>query len=116
MKKSILITAFMLILLNVLLGLAITSYGKVPMTLNCIVIVANALLLSGVSSMQLHDGFRYSLYCLFSIATVVEFIICLFSPDRFNDNWALITIIVMLVIEVVLLLAASGISKNISKD
>lgn len=114
MKQSIIIVALVLLVLNVLLGVSITSYNTTAMILNSIVIVANALLMIGVSSLQLHDGFRYSLYCLFSIATGVEFIIGLFSPDRFNDNGALITNVVLLVIEVILLLAANMTSKNVS--
>lgn len=114
MKQSIIIVALVLLVLNVLLGVSITSYNTTAMILNSIVIVANALLMLGVSSLHLHDGFRYSLYCLFSIATVVEFIIGLFSPDRFNDNGALITNVVLLVIEVILLLAANMTSKNVS--
>lgn len=114
MKQSIIIVALVLLVVNVLLGMSLTSYNTTAMILNSVVIVANALLMIGVSSLQLHDGFRYSLYCLFSIATVVEFIIGLFSPDHFNDNGALIANVVLLVIEVILLLAANMTSKNVS--
>ncbi len=114
MKQSIIIVALVLLVVNALLGVAITSYNTTAMILNSIVIVANALLMLGVSSLHLHDGFRYSLYCLFSIATVVEFIIGMFSPDHFNDNGALIINVVLLAIEIILLLAANVTSKNVS--
>ena len=83
------------------------------MGLNCAVIVAHIGLLCSVSAIQLKDGFRYSLNCLFTGMGFIEFILGLFSPDRFEDNGFLVFVLFMLLLEAMLLLGANYITKTV---
>lgn len=83
------------------------------MGLNCVIIAAHIGLLSVVSALQLKDGFRYSLNCLFIGIGFVEFILGLFAPERFEDNGFLVLVIFTFLLEVALLLGANYISKTV---
>ncbi len=113
MKNLTLITGLLLLFINVMLGLTLSSYSTFSMGLNSAIIAVHIGLLCAVSAIQLKDGFRYSLNCLFTGMGFVEFILDLFSPDRFEDNGFLVFVLFMLLLEVVLLLGADYISKTI---
>ena len=113
MKNLTLIIGVLILIVNVLLGLILSSYSTFSMGLNSAIIAAHIGLLCGVSTMQLKDGFRYSLNCLFTGLGFVEFILGLFSPDRFEDNGFLVFVLFMLLLEVVLLLGGNFICKSI---
>lgn len=113
MRNLTLIIGLLLLIINVMLGLILSSYSTFNMGLNSAVIAAHIGLLCAVSAIQLKDGFRYSLNCLFIGMGFVEFILGLFAPERFEDNGFLVFVLFMLLLEVVLLLGANYISKTV---
>lgn len=74
------------------------------------VVILSTLLLQALSLIKLKDAFRYSLNILFSIAAFVEIILGIVSKDSIENNIALFAIILLIVIEIILLLAAKSIS------
>ena len=113
MKNLTLIIGGLLLVVNLLLGLILSSYPAFNVGLNCVVIAVHVALLCAVSSMQLKDGFRVSLNCLFTGMGFVGYLVGLFSPSQLEDNGGVIFLLVMLVLEVVLLLGGNFISKTV---
>ena len=101
MKNLTLIIGVLILIVNVLLGLILSSYSTFSMGLNSAIIATHIGLLCGVSN------------CLFTGMGFVEFILGFFSPDRFEDNGFLVFVLFMLLLEVVLLLGGNYISKTI---
>ncbi len=113
MKNLTVIIAVILIVVNFLLGLMLSSYESFNVWMNFAVIVFNTILISMLSSLRIKDGFRYALGVLFPIFGFVEFLCIAFSKPQFEDNGAAIFVLFLWVLQVILLLAANRVSKTI---
>ena len=113
MKNITLIIGIILLVANLLFGSILSVYPTFNMWLNCGVIAATTALLYILKSIQLKDGFYISLSMLFGIFGFVAFILGLFAPQRYTDNWYLIAIILIGVFEAILLTITHIISKTI---
>jgi hypothetical protein len=82
------------------------------MLLNCGVIIATTVLLYAVGQIALKDGFKISLSFLFSILGFIVFILGLFAPQRYEDNSALMAILLIVMFEAIVLTITYIISKN----
>ena len=98
MKKGLYVFGAILFVANVLIGLIATSYE----TFNWV--------LSSVSS-SLKDAFKISLSFLFSFLGLVEYILAIVAPSQFADNWYLIVIIGLIVIESLFIIASNKASE-----
>ena len=110
-----LITGIILLVANVLFGSILSAYPTFNMGLNCGVIVATTVLLYVLKFIRLKDGYYISLYMLFGILGFIEFILGLFSPQQYTDNWYLIAIILIVAFEAIILTIISITSKSIKK-
>jgi len=113
MKNLTFIIGLMLILLNLLFGLILSSYATFNMVANCVVIAVNVLLIWLVGSIQLKDGFRISLSVLFPLFAIVEFMSIAFSRPQLEDNGAVIFVLLAIMLQVILLLGTNYVSKTI---
>ena len=113
MKNLTFIIGLMLILLNLLFGLILSSYANFNMVANCVVIAVNVLLIWLVGSIQLKDGFRISLNVLFPLFAIVEFLSIAFSRPQMEDNGAVIFVLLAIMLQVILLLGTNHVSKTI---
>jgi len=113
MKSTSLIIGGILLVLNLLIGMIISSYETFHVVTNSGIIIVNTALLLVLGTLNVKDGFRYSLNCLFIGMGFVEFILGLFAPERFEDNGFLVFVLFMLLLEVMLLLGSNYISKMI---
>lgn len=102
MKKIILISACLALVLNLLLGLLLSCYEYFNMGVNCCIIVINAILLLSLFHFNMRDAFRISLSFLLSLLAFVEFILGGLMPQQLQDNGYLISLIVLLFIEITL--------------
>lgn len=112
MKKLSIILGVIMLLLNIVLGMMFTCYDTFNCVLNCAVIIVETVLLYLVSQITLKDGFRVSLYYLVPLFSFVEFICGLFSSEQFSDNWFLITILLIFVLQIIILTISNYLSKN----
>jgi hypothetical protein len=112
MKNITLIIGIILFLANLLFGLILSAYPTFNMGLNCGVIAATTALLYTLRVITLKDGFYISLSMLFGMFGFIEFILGLFAPQQFENNWYLIAIILIVVIEAVILTVTHIVSKN----
>lgn len=112
MKTISIIIGSILLLLNVLLGLMLSSYSTFNCALNSGIIILSVIMLCVVSSLKLSDGFRVSFNCLFPVFTLIELICGFLAAERFNDNYYLIAIILLVLLQVVMLVSAGYLSTN----
>jgi tellurite resistance protein TehA-like permease len=113
MKTVILITGLILFITNLLFSSIIHVYPIFNVGLNCGVIVVTTLLLYIVNHIRLKDGFRTSLFMLFCIFGLVEFILGLIAPQHYKGNWYLIVIIFIVAVESIILVITNIVSKKI---
>lgn len=115
MTKAIVCISALLIALNLILGVIVSSYGWFNITVSSFVILLTAVycLLANLPSVR--GGFKVSLSLIYPLAGLIQFFIALFMPIQFTDNWGLITILLIAGIEAVLLISALLTSKAVKQ-
>ena len=113
MKQSIILIGSILVIVNLLLGLIISAYGCVNLVASTVILVLTAVVLLLVNGrMSLKDGYVVSLNILIPIIGLIQYIIAVFMPSRFSNNWGMIALLVLIAIEAILLVATNSISKK----
>jgi len=114
MKNITLIVGIILLVTNLLFGSILSFYPSFNMWLNCGVIAATTALLLILRSIEMKDGYFIPLSMLFSTFGFIEFILGLFAPERYTNNWYLIIIILIVAFQAILLTITHIISKTIN--
>lgn len=114
MKNIIFIIGSALLVLNLLLGLVISAYHPFNMWMNCIVVIINIILVYLASIVKLKDAFRISMLLLFPILGFVEFLCGFFVAPKWEDNFLIVLVLIMLFVQTLLLTAANYVSKKIN--
>lgn len=112
MKNITLITGLILLLTNILIGLVLSAYQPFNIVVSSIVIIATTALIYSMRCMTLKDAFYISLTGIFGIVGIIAFVLGLFAPQRFADNWYLIVIFLLIAFEAIMLLIAHKTSKT----
>ena len=86
MKRLIILTTIILLLVNAILGLVITAYQSTNVFLNSAVILLSGIALWGVLSTNLKDAFKISLTSLFALIGVIEYILGFFGPAEWSKT------------------------------
>ena len=115
MNKMILNLGFLLLFLNTIVGLMLSNYSTFNWIAADAVILINLLLTYEVSKSNRRDGFKISLTIFYSFLTLVMIILAIISPNRLNDNYYLIVIMVILFIEFALLFVTGSMKSFNSK-
>ena len=111
MKKSIILIGAILAVVNLLLGLIISTYDYFNLAISTIVIVLTAIILLAINvRLRLKDGYKVSLNIIIPIIGIAQYLFALFMPNHITDNWEFIAIILFSVIEVILCIAANSVS------
>lgn len=113
MKKAILITSAILLALNLIFGLVLSSYDWFSVAVSSGIIILTVSLCLLADRAVIKDGFKVSLLILFSIIGLIQYILAVFMPSAFTDNWIFIAIIVLFGIEAIMLTGASIVSDKI---
>lgn len=104
MKKSVtIITTIILSIVNFLvLRYLVSDVSQLSVYLSTASIAVNGILclLAKLSSMS--DGFKVSLPFLFSFTAFVEYIISFLAQEEVHNNWAVISVIVLVTIELLI--------------
>jgi hypothetical protein len=111
MKNFFLITGIILFVANLLFGSILSFYPIFNMLVNCGVIAATTALIYALTVTKLQDGFRIPLTIIFSILGFVEFLLGLFAPQQYENNWFLIVIVLFVVFETIVFVLCNKISK-----
>ena len=100
MSKLTLIVGSLLLFVNTLLGLIISSYLPLNWVAVDIVVLINILLIYKISISQMNDGFKVSLSFIFAFLGIISSVLAVLSPDKWKDNYYLIGYILILLIEI----------------
>lgn len=104
MKRLIILTTIILLVVNGVFGLILTAYQSTNVYLNSAVILLSGIVLWVVSSTNLKDAFKISLTSLFAVVGGIEYILAFFAPSEWSNNWFAIIVIAILAIEIILVL------------
>lgn len=113
MKKTILYIGILTLVLNVAIGLLLSAYPLFNMVLNSIVIVIDTMLIWLSSGNGQRTAFAVTLSFLYSFLGIIQLVLGVLSPTKVADNWMLITIIALFVLECALLIITRTISKKV---
>lgn len=108
MSKLILILGSLLLSVNTLFGLIISSYLPLNWVAVDVVFLINMLLLYKISTSQMNNGYKVSLSFIFPFLGIISTILAVLSPDKFKDNYCLVGYVFILFIEVVFYLLATN--------
>ena len=112
MKRLIILTTVILLVVNGLLGFILTAYHTTNVCLNTAVILLSGIVLWIISSTHLKDAFKVSLASLFAIAGIIEYILGFFSPTEWSDNWFAILVIAVLAVEIIIVLLTNYVTNK----
>lgn len=112
MKRLIILTTIILLVVNGLMGLILTAYQSTNVYLNSAVILLTGIVLFGVSSTNLKDAFKISLTSLFAVVGGIEYILGFFAPTEWSNNWFAILLIVVLAIEIIFVLLTNFVTNK----
>ena len=112
MRRTTLAIAGFLLVLNVAIGVILSSYQWQNVLLSSLAIIITAVLICLSATMPLKGGFKVSLPFIFMIIGVFEFALGVISNHSFQDNWAAIVTLVLLAFEIIVLILAWAVSKN----
>lgn len=113
MKSIILYIGLLCLVINIICELVLSSYSMFNCMLTCGVIIMNMMVMYLVSILTLKDGYRISLNVLFPLFFIAEFACGLFSPEKWKDNWFIILLTLMILIEGVILIITNYVSKTL---
>lgn len=113
MKRIIILSTIVLLIMNLLLGAILSSYGNVNLAISSTVVMITGLLLYLADMIFLRDGYKVSLMLLFLVSGLLEFILSLIAPNCLVDNWWLMLIIILMATKSILLIVTNTVSKNI---
>lgn len=100
MTKIILFFGTLLIIVNSIIGLLISNYLPFNWLAVDIVLVINIILLYKISISKMNNGFKISLSFIFPILGLTSIILAILSPNKYEDNYYLISFILILLLEV----------------
>lgn len=112
MKSLTFIVSIILIVVNILAGIILKDYQIENIIISTSVLVVNAILLWIVTQSKMKDAFKVSCHILFSSLCLIEFILALVAPSKWENNSCLIGIICCLAIQVILYFAALKTSQH----
>ena len=111
MNKAIIATGVLFGVVNLLIGLIVTAYGRANTT--AVIALTTVLLWAVNSRMRLSSGYRVSLCLTVPVIGAVQYFMGLFMPSRLSDNRVLTALIITVAFEAVLLIAANSVSNKV---
>ena len=115
MKSLTFIVSLILIAVNILAGVILKDYHLENVVMSSCALLGNAMLLWAVAQSSMKDGFKVSFHILFPFLCIIQFILALMAPSRWENNYYLIGIIACLAFEVILVFAALKTSQHNNK-
>lgn len=105
--KILIITVFaVLLLVNVLAGVIIKDYLIENIIVSSCILFLNAILLWLVTNSKMRYAFKVSYHILFPLICLIEFIMAIIAPNKWEDNYFIVGIIICIAFQFILLFAA----------
>lgn len=115
MSKLILFFGLLLLFVNTLFWLIISSYLFLNWVAVDVVFIINILLFYKISTSQMNNGFKVSMSFIFPFLGIISTVLAVLSPDKFKDNYCLVGFVFILFIEIVFYLIATSLKSINSK-
>lgn len=112
MRRTTLTIAGILLVLNVVTGIILSSYQWQNVLLSTLAIILTAVFICLSATMPLKDGFKVSLLFIYMIIGVIEFVLGVVSKHVLLDNWVAIVALLFLAFEIIVLTIVWAVSKN----
>lgn len=112
MKSYLLFSSIIFVAVNLLAGLLLTSYSQENVLMSTGVIVANTILLLAVSSSSIKSPFKLSMSIIFPVFALLEFVLTIISPNRYQDNGYLVAVILCFTFQVVCFVTIISVSRR----
>lgn len=114
MNKTILLIGGIAAVFNLLVGLIVSAYGEINLTITTVIIFLTTAILLGINGpIGLKDGFKVSLNFIIPIFALIEYLLALFMPNHIADNWCLVAILFIFAFEAIILISVRAISNKI---
>lgn len=111
MKKLFLISGFILIVLNTLIGFVISKYSTFNYLMVDINILISTVLIYLFSNSNISDGYKIGISIIFIVTGFFKIIFSILSPYYFQDNFFIIVVIGLTSFEVLCLFSAFAMKK-----
>ena len=111
MKKTGLLLSIILVLVNIAIGSIISSIGWLNILFSSLAIIISCVLIMLVWKDDIRDAFKISVSFILGIMGIIEYFISIFMPVKYEDNYALIAIIVLFVFGISLYLVIKKVSQ-----
>lgn len=99
------------IILNSFIGIILSSYLSFNWVANDIIILVNMILIMILSHSKFKDGFKISFSFILPFIGVVQFITGFFLDNKVEDNFLLILIVGMFIIQLFFMIIGAIVSK-----
>jgi hypothetical protein len=111
MKKLIIISGSLSVLLNLLIFLVMSSYHSHEFYASEMCLIFSIAMIFFVSISTIDNAFKISLLFLFSFLAVVKFLLAMFFKLPLTDNYIFLSILVIMAIEIFLAFGLKYFSK-----
>ena len=111
MKNLLLVTGFILIILNTLVGLIISKYAPFNYLLVDLSLLISTVLIYLFSNSNISDGYKIGLTLFFSITGLGKVVCCIAAPSHIKDNLLIVIVLGIIVFELLCLLSAFAMKK-----
>ena len=101
MKKAILYSGLILIILNSIIGFVLPDYKQSNVLLVDISLAISNGLIYGVVESKIVDGFRIGLSVLFILSGFIRVLVAFSSNEDVKDNFSIVILLVILAFEVI---------------
>lgn len=116
MKRLSPILFVIFLAINIIAGLLLSCYPMFNMVLNSVVLFVASLFSLWINKKPLSSAFLTSLAFIIPSITLIEFVIGIFSPSQFQDNWGIIAILCLMAFEGFLIYAVTKRSDKTIKE
>ena len=106
----------LILLLNIVIGVIVSSFSLQNIIFTSIVIVTTTILMHILNKLNVKDGFKYSFIILFSFFSVIQYVLCLLSSSNIEDNWNIVICAIIFIFEIILILISKVLSKKVKHE
>lgn len=112
MKNIEIYIGSLILLLNIVIGVIVSSFSLQNIILTSFVIVVTTFLMHILNKLKIKDGFKYSYIILFPLFSLIQYTLCLLAPSSIKDNWNIIICTIIFIFEFILILISKALSKK----
>ena len=102
MKSTILTIGGILVAVNLMFGLLLSSYNAFNVGFTTVALILTITLIYVVHTVRLSDAAKVAFTILLPVSGFFKFVLGIISPARIEDNWCMIGCVLLTVIEVVI--------------